>query len=687
MWKRLTKWKQGGMSWTARMCALMAVACGQPEVGLSGVEEPSKPVPGTLSSALTATASYDSTLKVPRCSGVASGCDSGSLVNGRGPVGPEFNAPNTLGGSCADGISGAYRSDESVERVKVYTTDGTNLAPGKQVTLEVEVWAYSGYTSDALDLYYAADASNPSWTFITTLVPAGPGAQTLAVNYTLPTGGGTQAVRAAFRYMGSPGTCTSGSYDDRDDLAFAVGGVRQKSTRVAGGSYFSLELRQDGTVWGWGANHRGQLGDGTTLQRNMPVQVMGLGNVESIGAASRHSVALKKDGTVWTWGGNDYGQLGDGSLTDRYTPVQVVGLTGVVAISAGGIRSLALKQDGTLWAWGYNGDGALGDGTTIHRNTPVQVVGLTDVVFVAAGDVHSLAVRNDGTAWGWGYNPSGELGDGTTTMRTTPVQVIGLTGVIAMASGNNHSMALKQDGTLWSWGSNGDGQLGDGTTLQRTTPVQVLGLSGVTALDAGGAYSLALKQDGTVWGWGYNGWGQLGDGTTTRRFTPVQVPGFSGVAAISTGSFHSLALKQDNSTWAWGYNGEGQLGDGTTTTQRSSPVRVLSSTAIEPVTYSYSASNTNSAQQNTVNKTFTLKTGDKLEVGTCNLTGASASGDTYLRLFGTSATEVASNDDSCGTASYFQYTAPTSGTYELRAGCFSSGNCSGTVVFKVTPAS
>ncbi|HLM46113.1 MAG TPA: RCC1 domain-containing protein, partial [Myxococcaceae bacterium] len=231
--------------------------------------------------ALTATASYDSTLKVPRCSGVTSGCDTGSLVNGRGPVGPELNAPNTLGGTCADAINGTYRSDESLERVKVYTTDGTHLAPGKQVTVEVDVWAWSGFSSDALDVYYAADANNPTWTFITTLVPAGAGAQTLRVNYTLPTGGNTQAVRAVFRYGGTAGACTSGPYDDRDDLAFAVAGALQpKPSKVATGYFHSLKLNPDGTVWAWGNNANGQLGNGTTTPSNKPVRVLGLDNVQ-----------------------------------------------------------------------------------------------------------------------------------------------------------------------------------------------------------------------------------------------------------------------------------------------------------------------------------------------------------------------------------------------------------------------
>ncbi|MBI5562016.1 MAG: hypothetical protein HY894_04055 [Deltaproteobacteria bacterium] len=136
-----------------------------------------------------------------------------------------------------------------------------------------------------------------------------------------------------------------------------------------------------------------------------------------------HSVLLNADGTVWAWGWNGYGELGDGTTTDRLTPVQVSGLTGVVSVAAGFYYSLALKSDGTVWAWGYNYYGQLGDGITTSRYTPVQVSGLTGVVSVAAGGYHSLAVNADGTVWAWGYNVNSQLGDGTMTDRYTPVQV------------------------------------------------------------------------------------------------------------------------------------------------------------------------------------------------------------------------------------------------------------------------
>ncbi|MFP2930549.1 M20/M25/M40 family metallo-hydrolase [Pyxidicoccus sp. 3LG] len=173
----------------------------------------------------TSVAGYDPTLKAPRCFSVSESCDSGALLNGRGSMGPELNFPNTINNSCADGLSGTYRSDESNERIKVSTVDGTPFAPGKTVRIEASVWVYST-TPDKLDLYYTGNANVPSptfpaWTFIATLRPTAKGAQTLSTTYTLPAGT-VQAVRARYRYNGSASACGTGSYNDHDDLIFAV---------------------------------------------------------------------------------------------------------------------------------------------------------------------------------------------------------------------------------------------------------------------------------------------------------------------------------------------------------------------------------------------------------------------------------------------------------------------------------
>jgi leucyl aminopeptidase len=167
-------------------------------------------------------AAFDSTLQTPRCATVGRSCDSGpSLLLGRAALGPEPNQPNTINDSCADGASGTFHADESNDRIKVSTTDGTALAPGKTVRIDATVWAWTTPAQDKLDLYYAANANSPTWTFITTLTPAAAGAQTLSATYTLPSGA-LQAVRARFRYQGSAAACGAGSYNDHDDLIFAV---------------------------------------------------------------------------------------------------------------------------------------------------------------------------------------------------------------------------------------------------------------------------------------------------------------------------------------------------------------------------------------------------------------------------------------------------------------------------------
>ncbi|WNG45970.1 RCC1 repeat-containing protein [Archangium minus] len=325
---------------------------------------------------------------------------------------------------------------------------------------------------------------------------------------------------------------------------------------MAAGRVHSLALDRDGTLWAWGGNAYGQLGDGSgpdfDLRHLNPTQV--LTHVSSIAAGAYHTLAIKQDGTLWAWGHNGDGQLGDGSTTDRLTPVQV--LSGVSAVFAGDSHTLALKQDGTLWGWGRNAYGQLGDSTPTDRPTPVQLA--TQVSTLTAGYFHSQVLKQDGTLLSWGRGGSDGIGDGST-----------LTGISALAAGHQYSLALKQDGTLWAWGNNDRGKLGDGSTTYRPTPVQIL--TSVSAMAARDQHTLALKQDGTLWAWGGNFYGALGDGSTTRRTTPVQV--FTQVSALAVGYNHTLALTQDGALWAWGHNSEGQLGDGTIA-DRTTPVRV-----------------------------------------------------------------------------------------------------------------
>ena len=329
---------------------------------------------------------------------------------------------------------------------------------------------------------------------------------------------------------------------------------------VAGGEDHSLALESGGTVWAWGDNGYGQLGNNSTTDSSLPVQVEDptgtsyLTRITAIAAGYNHSLALKSDGTVWAWGLNTYGQLGNNSTINSHIPVQVAGLTEITVIAGGGDHSLALRSDGTVWAWGDNGYGQLGNNNSVNSSVPVQVKDstaesyLSGVVSVSGGEYHSLAVKDDGTVWAWGDGYYGQLGNGGTADREVPVQVSDLTGITAAAGGGDHSLALRNDGTVWAWGFNAYGQL-SGTGESSLVPREVLDsagtsyLTGITAIAAGYNHSLAVTTGGTVLAWGYNEYGQLGNGATSSlNDYPVQVSGLAGVAEVSGGSWHSLAV-------------------------------------------------------------------------------------------------------------------------------------------------
>ncbi len=337
-------------------------------------------------------------------------------------------------------------------------------------------------------------------------------------------------------------------------------------TGIAAGDCGTIVLKSDGTVWTWGYNYYGGLGNGTTVNSSLPVQVSGLSNVVAVAFGVDFALALKSDGTVWAWGVNDSGQLGTGTTVNSNLPVQVRGLSSVIAIASGANFALALRNDGTVWAWGDNESGQLGNGTTVNSSVPVQISEISNVVVISASsDVSSIALKSDGTVWAWGDGQYGQLGNGTTGYSSVPVQVSDLSNVITVASGGYSALALRSDGTLWAWGCNQLGELGNGTTVNSSVPVQVIGLTGVISVAGADFNSIALKNDGTVWTWG----GNLGNGTTGYSSIPVQVSGLSGISAIAAGydfetQGFTLALRSDGTVWTWGSNVYGQLGNGTT---------------------------------------------------------------------------------------------------------------------------
>ncbi len=298
---------------------------------------------------------------------------------------------------------------------------------------------------------------------------------------------------------------------------------------IAAGGNHSLALKSDGTVLAWGRDNAGQLGNDLALEdKPKPVSVSGLTNIIAISAGYAHSLALKSNGTVYAWGDDADGQLGDDPvLLEQPVPVLVSGVNNVVAIAAGGSHSLALKSDGTVLAWGNDASGQLGNDAAFgNKRTAEAVSDATGIVAVSAGASHSLALKSDGTLLSWGSDENGELGnDPALAKQPTPVVVRGSSGIIAMAGGRGHSIALKSDGTMLAWGNDQYGQLGDDTALDsQATPKAVAVAEGVVAIAAGNRHSLALKQNGTMLAWGADLNGELGnDAALENESVPVSV--------------------------------------------------------------------------------------------------------------------------------------------------------------------
>lgn len=348
----------------------------------------------------------------------------------------------------------------------------------------------------------------------------------------------------------------------------------------AGGSHV-VALRTDGSLWAWGNNSFGQLGNGTKELTNNPQPIATNATWLAVSAGQEHNLAIQAGGALWAWGAGTDGVLGNGAMTNSTRPLLVDGTVVWRSVTAGSTHSLALRADGTLWAWGYNHFGQLGNGTVTRSLTPQPIGAGATWQAVAAGYHHTAALQTDGTLWTWGNNYSGQLGNGSLMDTTQPQQVGTNATWQAVAAGGflvqGVTAAIRSDGTLWMWGGNRYGQLGIGTLMDANVPQQVGTNSNWRAVAVGADHTLGLQEDGSLWTWGDNSFGQLGNGRSGSldfSKTPQRIGTNSTWLAAAGGLDFSVALQADGSLWAWGSGTVGQLGNGAST-NASSPQRVL----------------------------------------------------------------------------------------------------------------
>ena len=262
-----------------------------------------------------------------------------------------------------------------------------------------------------------------------------------------------------------------------------------------------------------GLNNYGQIGNNTTTNAMLPVQVQGLENIIRIEAGANHSIALKSDGRAYGWGYNAYGQLGDNTTTRRSLPVEVRRINNLKAISAGNHSTAALDTDGNVWVWGLNTSGQLGLGTKTNVILPTKLTSVSKIAQVEMGINYGMVVTENGEVYSFGVNDVGQLGIGNKTNQTTPKQVLQqdktpLTNVEYVAAGTKHVFAKTKNGLAYGWGLDTSSQLGDDQTTNKLNAVPITYAGGadeiteVLEIDAGNAHSILVREDGTVWvGW------------------------------------------------------------------------------------------------------------------------------------------------------------------------------------------
>jgi alpha-tubulin suppressor-like RCC1 family protein len=338
---------------------------------------------------------------------------------------------------------------------------------------------------------------------------------------------------------------------------------------ISAGQNFTLAIKSDGTLWGWGQNGNLLGLNGNMANQSLPIQIGTANDWMTVSAGANHSLAVKTNGTLWAWGSGIFGQLGNGAFNNAtWTVTQLGTANDWLKVSAGSAYSLAIKNTGTLWAWGLNTTGQLGIGSIVNQNLPTQVGISSNWSEIEAGHEHALALDNLGFVWAWGNNTFGQLGDGTNTTSLSPIQITTIPGWLDISAGFDHSLFLNGFGFIFSCGNNTNGQLGDGTNSASNVMIPMTSTGTqfqYIAVSAGQTHSMAIQNNGTLSTCGLNNQGQLGLGNFANTNALTQVGIGTNWAAISAGFVHSEAMETTTDLWSAGRGLEGQLGVGSFT--------------------------------------------------------------------------------------------------------------------------
>ncbi|MGZ9108867.1 MAG: RCC1 domain-containing protein [Micavibrio sp.] len=393
--------------------------------------------------------------------------------------------------------------------------------------------------------------------------------------------------------------------------------------RVSVGSIHTCGIKMDNTAWCWGHDSGGELGNGGVAGNQLSPSAVAGGyswkEIASSGGNYYNTCAIQTDDSLWCWGDDQRGEIANGATTGTQTsPVAVSGGGVWTAIGAGdnGDHSCGIKG-GALYCWGVAGGGILGNNTTDDRSVPTAINDPGPWQDLSARN-QSCAIKPDGSLWCWGWNASGQLGDGTSITRQAPTAISGGGTWKQAGVGYTHSCGIKSDDTLWCWGSNSNGQLGDNSTTQRLVPTAINGGGTWKQVDSSSAFTCGIKSDDSLWCWGLNANGQLGDNSTTQRLVPTAINGGGTWKRVDVGSDYACGIKSDDTLWCWGLNGNGQLGDNSTT-QRLVPTAINGGGTWKQV----SAGGTN---------TCGIKTDDTLWCWGDNANGRLGDGTTTQRL-------------------------------------------------------